>query len=59
MPYNIGEEAGGDTAPNDQLMEDCVARIRAENPDYTKSRAIAICKASLGFEKRKDKKYKF
>lgn len=40
------------SVPNEQLMNDCVARIRQENPDFTASRARAICKASLGFNKK-------
>ena len=43
MPYGIKDE----TPKQTKWMEDCVKGVMSDNPDYDKSRAIAICKAQL------------
>lgn len=48
MPYGIPNETPAQTAK----MERCVKKVMADQPDLSKSSAIAICKSSLGYVKK-------
>jgi hypothetical protein len=48
MPYG-GERSVEDLAK----MESCVKQVMAKNPKWSKSRAIATCKISIGIGKRR------
>ena len=49
MPYGVPKELGGDSAKNTSRMDDCVSAVMKREPSYDQSRAIAVCKHSLGF----------
>jgi len=52
MPYGIPKERGGDSPANVAKMEKCVRAVQSRE-GVDQGRAIAICKASLGFTKEK------
>ena len=47
MPYGLPKNIGGDSKENVRWMEDCIKSIKNKNPDYSKERAIRICKKAL------------
>jgi hypothetical protein len=53
MPYGIDKKLGGDKPSNTKWMEKCVKRVMMGS-NYSKGRAVAICKTIL--KKRKEKK---
>jgi anaerobic ribonucleoside-triphosphate reductase len=53
MPYGIDKKLGGDSPSNVKFMESCVKSVTESNPDYSKSKAVAICKAQLRKKKAK------
>jgi hypothetical protein len=50
MPYGIDKKLGGDSPSNVKWMERCVKRVMV---DYSKGKAIAICKTILKRKKSK------
>ena len=52
MPYSIPKDSGGDSKENDSWMESCVSKVegtknKRTGKPFTKSEAIAVCKANL------------
>lgn len=51
MPYGVDKKIGGDSPENVKWMEKCVSRVTGQKDKngntIDKSRAIAICKATL------------
>jgi hypothetical protein len=53
MPYGIPKSKGGESLTNVSKMESCVRQVMQKQKGIDKSRAIAICKSSMGFTKGK------
>jgi hypothetical protein len=54
MPYGIPEKYGGDSKKNVKWIENCIKSVKEENPNYSKTKAIRICKVKF-IEMKKDK----
>lgn len=56
MPYGLPKDIGGDSPSNNKWMENCVSKV---SKTKAKSSAIAICKAQITKDKRKNKNAEF